>query len=146
MPVTPEIPHICRQPELITLTPGSVMGRNEPNRLSVSFGTLIHCGEKPGSESLCADHESIFFFFFADTMRMPSDTRREAHILKTIGRNRLQGQTRSRDRPSGRGADSEQIIRRGAIWSGPLIWSAGQSISPRFRPGLRLSRTPISGP
>jgi ubiquinone/menaquinone biosynthesis C-methylase UbiE len=68
------------------------------------------CGESQ-VESLNADHEAFFQRY--DVFRY----RREAHILRRLDAIDFEGK-RVLEIGLGQGADSEQIIRRGAIWSG----------------------------
>jgi SAM-dependent methyltransferase len=68
------------------------------------------CGESQ-VESLCADHEAFFHRY--DAFRY----QREAHILKRLDAIDFKGK-HVLEIGLGQGADSEQIIRRGAIWSG----------------------------
>jgi ubiquinone/menaquinone biosynthesis C-methylase UbiE len=68
------------------------------------------CGETQ-VESLNADHEAFFQRY--DAFRY----RREAHILRRLDAIDFEGK-RVLEIGLGQGADSEQMIRRGAIWSG----------------------------
>ncbi len=68
------------------------------------------CGESQ-VESLNADHEAFFQRY--DTFRYS----REAHILRRLDAIDFEGK-RVLEIGLGQGADSEQMIRRGAIWSG----------------------------
>jgi ubiquinone/menaquinone biosynthesis C-methylase UbiE len=68
------------------------------------------CGESQ-VESLNADHEAFFQRY--DAFRY----RREAHILRYLDAIDFEGK-RVLEIGLGQGADSEQMIRRGAIWSG----------------------------
>ena len=61
------------------------------------------------------DSARITRHFFAATMRF--DTSREAHILRRLDAIDFKGK-QVLEIGLGQGADSEQIIRRGAIWSG----------------------------
>jgi ubiquinone/menaquinone biosynthesis C-methylase UbiE len=68
------------------------------------------CGESQ-VETLNADHEAFFQRY--DAFRY----RREAHILRRLDAIDFEGQ-RVLEIGLGQGADSEQMIRRGALWSG----------------------------
>jgi ubiquinone/menaquinone biosynthesis C-methylase UbiE len=89
------------------------------------------CGESQ-VESLNADHEAFFRRYDAFRYRM------EAHILRRLDAIDFQGK-RVLEIGLGQGADSEQIIRRGAIWSG-LDFSS-ESIT-RVATRLRLRGLP----
>ena len=89
------------------------------------------CGENQ-VESLSADHEAFFQRYDAFRYRL------EAHILRRLDAIDFQGK-RVLEIGLGQGADSEQIIRRGAIWSGLDL--SPESIS-RVSTRLRLRRLP----
>ena len=89
------------------------------------------CGESQ-VEGLSLDHEAFFRRY--DTFRY----RLEAHILRRLDAIDFQGK-RVLEIGLGQGADSEQIIRRGAIWSGLDL--SPESIS-RVSTRLRLRGLP----
>src|SRR5216684_7157071 len=92
-----------------TLTPGSVMEEMTEQTIR-EFWDAHPCGESQ-VESLCADHEAFFRRY--DAFRYE----KEAHILKRLDAIDFKGK-HVLEIGLGEGADSEQIIRRGAIWSG----------------------------
>jgi SAM-dependent methyltransferase len=75
-----------------------------------AFWDAHPCGESQ-VKSLRADHEAFFLRY--DSFRY----RQEAHILKRLDAIDFKGK-RVLEIGLGQGADSEQIIRRGALWSG----------------------------
>ena len=89
------------------------------------------CGESL-VDSLRADHEAFFRRY--DAYRY----RREAHILKRLDAIDFKGK-HVLEIGLGQGADSEQIIRRGAIWSGLDL--SQESVS-RVSTRLRLRELP----
>jgi SAM-dependent methyltransferase len=89
------------------------------------------CGENQ-VESLNADHEAFFQRYDAFRYRL------EGHILRRLDAIDFQGK-RVLEIGLGQGADSEQIIRRGAIWSGLDL--SPESIT-RVETRLRLRRLP----
>lgn len=89
------------------------------------------CGESQ-VESLSADHEAFFQRYDAFRYHV------EAHILHRLDAIDFEGQ-RVLEIGLGQGADSEQIIRRGAIWSGLDV--SPESIS-RVSTRLRLRGLP----
>jgi ubiquinone/menaquinone biosynthesis C-methylase UbiE len=89
------------------------------------------CGESQ-VESLSADHEAFFQRYDAFRYHV------EAHILHRLDAIDFRGQ-RVLEIGLGQGADSEQIIRRGAIWSGLDV--SPESIS-RVSARLRLRALP----
>lgn len=89
------------------------------------------CGESL-VDSLRADHEAFFRRY--DAFRY----QREAHILKRLDAIDFKGR-RVLEIGLGQGADSEQIIRRGAIWSGLDL--SPESVS-RVSTRLRLRGLP----
>jgi SAM-dependent methyltransferase len=92
-----------------TLTAGSVMDEVTEQAIS-EFWDTHPCGESK-VESLSADHEAFFQRYDAFRYRV------EAHILRRLDAIDFQSK-RVLEIGLGQGADSEQIIRRGAIWSG----------------------------
>jgi ubiquinone/menaquinone biosynthesis C-methylase UbiE len=90
------------------------------------------CGENQ-VESLGADHEAFFRRY--DAFRY----RREAHILRRLDAIDFNGK-RVLEVGLGQGADSEQLIRRGAIWSGLDL--SPESLS-RVSARLRLRGLPF---
>jgi ubiquinone/menaquinone biosynthesis C-methylase UbiE len=91
------------------------------------------CGERQ-VESLSADHEGFFQRY--DAFRY----QHEAHILHRLDAIDFEGQ-RVLEIGLGQGADSEQIIRRGALWSG--LDASPESIS-RVSTRLRLRGLPYA--
>jgi ubiquinone/menaquinone biosynthesis C-methylase UbiE len=89
------------------------------------------CGESQ-VESLSADHEAFFQRYDAFRYRL------EGHILRRLDAIDFRGQ-RVLEIGLGQGADSEQMIRRGALWSGLDLSS--ESIS-RVSARLRLRGLP----
>jgi len=93
------------------------------------------CGESQ-VESLCADHEA---FSFSPIRCLP--IREGSAILKRLDAIDFKGK-HVLEIGLGQGADSEQIIRRGAIWSGLDL--SPESIS-RVSTRLRLRGLPYQG-
>ncbi|MEA2539187.1 MAG: hypothetical protein QOH35_553, partial [Acidobacteriaceae bacterium] len=91
------------------------------------------CGESQ-VESLRADHEAFFRRY--DAFRYE----KEAHILKRLDAIDFKGK-HVLEIGLGQGADSEQIIRRGAIWSGLDL--SPESVS-RVSTRLRLRGLPYN--
>jgi SAM-dependent methyltransferase len=90
------------------------------------FWNAHPCGEGL-VESLRADHEAFFRRY--DAFRY----RQESHILKRLDAIDFQGR-HVLEIGLGQGADSEQIIRRGAIWSGlDLSQESVSRVSTRLR-------------
>src|ERR1700722_11108521 len=92
-----------------TLTPGSDMKEMTEQAIR-EFCEAHPCGESL-VDSLHADHEAFFHRY--DAFRY----QREAHILKRLDAIDFKGR-QVLEIGLGQGADSEQIIRRGANWSG----------------------------
>src|ERR1700733_14557140 len=90
------------------------------------------CGESQ-VESLGADHEQFFRRY--DAFRYG----REAHILRRLDAIDFKGK-RVLEVGLGQGADSEQMIRRGAIWSG--LDSSPESVK-RVSARLRIRELPF---
>jgi SAM-dependent methyltransferase len=126
---TPEIPHICKY-RAYTLTPGSVMDEMTEQVIR-EFWDTHPCGENL-VESLGSDHEAFFRRYDAFRYRL------EAHILKRLDAIDFKDK-HVLEIGLGQGADSEQIIRRGAIWSGLDL--TPESIS-RVSARLRLRGLP----
>ena len=90
------------------------------------FGNAHPCGEHQ-VERLKGDYEAFFSRY--DELRY----RREGHILRRLDAIDFKGK-RVLEIGLGQGADSEQIIRRGAVWSGvDLTLEAIERVSSRLR-------------
>ena len=113
-----------------TLTAGSVMEEMTEQAIH-EFWDTHPCGESQ-VDGLSVDHEAFFRRY--DTFRYQW----EAHILSRLDAIDFQGR-RVLEIGLGQGADSEQIIRRGAIWSGLDL--SPESIS-RVSTRLRLRGIP----
>jgi SAM-dependent methyltransferase len=98
-----------------------------------AFWNAHPCGEHQ-VESPEGDYEAFFSAY--DTMRYG----RETHILQRLDTLNLHGQ-RVLEIGLGQGADSEQIIRRGAVWSGVDLTS--ESVA-RVAARLRLRALPYA--
>jgi ubiquinone/menaquinone biosynthesis C-methylase UbiE len=97
------------------------------------FWNTHPCGDHQ-VESLKGDYEAFFARY--DELRY----RREAHILRRLDQIDFKGK-RVLEIGLGQGADSEQLIRRGAVWSG--IDLTPESVD-RVRARLRLRGLPYT--